>query len=184
MVVRGTALFEKRGRGVFINSRKGFSLVELMITVALVGIIASLGPNLLLNIFQFFRLQMARANVQKNARTSLELINRNLRQATASTVVVSQQTGQSPYSWIQFKVDKGTGSAVGSYGFYQEGKYLKYMKNGSTSTIADNLRYVAFTYPKSDLSSIVSVSMTFEEATYAGYTKALQLSIEKVRVMN
>lgn len=167
-----------------VKKKKGFTLIELMITVAIIGIIMSVGPTLLLNIFQFFRMQMARAKVQQNARITLDLINRNLRQATGTSVVISQRTSQPPYSWITFTIDNGSGEALGDYGFYQEGKYLRYMKNGSTSTISDNLKYLAFTYPRSDDDGIVSVSMTFEEATYSGYSKALQLSIEKVRVMN
>ena len=166
------------------NKGKGFTLVELMITIALVGIILSVGPNLLLNLVRFWRLQLGRANVQQNARNSLDLMNRTLRQATSSTIVVSNRSNQPPYSWISFSIDKGTGAAIGNYGFYQEGKNLKYMKSGSTTTIAENLKYMAFTYPRTDDTGIISVSITFEEATYAGYTKALQLSIEKVRVMN
>lgn len=167
-----------------VRSSRGVTLTELMVTVAVIAILMGLGHNILLNLFQFFRLTMARGDVQRDARASLELINRNLRQSSADTIVISQRSGQPPYSWIQFSIDKGTGTAVGTYGFYQEGKDLKYMKDGSTSTIADNLRYLAFTYPRTDDSGIISVSMTFEEATYSGYTKALQLSIEKVRVMN
>ena len=164
--------------------QRGFTLIELMIAVALVSVIMSVGPTFLMNLFKYFRLQMARSAVQKNARTSLELITRNLRQATATSVTISQMSGQPPYSWIQFTIDKGAGNARGNYGFFQQGKNLMYMKNGSTSTIADDLRYIAFSYPRTDDDSIVSVSMTYEESTYAGYTKALQLSIEKVRVMN
>lgn len=163
---------------------RGFSLVELMMVVALLGIVVSVGPNLLLQGVRFFRMHMARTNVQKNARTALDLINRNLRQATATSVTISNRPGQPAYSWIQFTIDKGTGAAVGNYGFYQQGKNLMFLNDNSTSTLADNLRYLAFTYPKSDDTGIISVSMTFEEQTYAGYSKALQLSIEKVRVMN
>jgi len=159
-------------------------LVELMIIVALIGILMSVGPNLLLNIFRFWRMQIARVDVNQNARKSLDLVNRTLRQSSASTITVSNRPSQPPYSWIQFTVNKGTGPVVGNYGFYQEGKNLQYMKDGSTSTLADNLRYLAFTYPQSDDTDIIAVAMTFEEATYAGQTKALQLSIEKVRVMN
>lgn len=163
---------------------RGFTVIELMIVVALLGIILSLGPNLLLNIFRFWRMQIARVDVNQNARKSLELVNKTVRQASASTIIVSNRSNQPPYSWIQFTVDKGTGPIVGRYGFFQEGKNLQYMKDGSTSTLADNLRYLAFTYPQSDDVDILAVAMTFEESTYAGQTKALQLSIEKVRVMN
>jgi hypothetical protein len=155
-----------------------------MITVALIGILLSVGPNLLLNMVRYFRLQMARGQVQSHARTSLELVTRYLRQASASTVVISQRDNQPPYSWMTFNIDKGSGEALGQHGFFQEGTNLYYMHDNSTSTIADNLRYIAFTYPRTDDDDIISISMTFEEETYAGYKKALQLSTEKVRVMN
>ncbi|OGR53363.1 MAG: hypothetical protein A3I11_05945 [Elusimicrobia bacterium RIFCSPLOWO2_02_FULL_39_32] len=167
-----------------ILESKGFTVPELMITVAIVGIMIVVGATILLNLVRYWRVQVARANVQQNSRSALDLVNRTLRQASASTVLVSQRTNQPPYSWITFSIDKGTGPALGDYGFYQEGKNLRYMKDGSTTTIAENLRYLAFSYPRTDDSGIISVSLTFEEATYSGYTKALQLSIEKVRVMN
>lgn len=167
-----------------IASIKGFTLTELMITIAIVGVVMAVGPNLLLNMVKFFRLQIARAEVQRDARAALDLINRNLRQATSTTVAVKNRPNQPPYSWLTFEISKGTGAALGWYGFYQEGSKLQFNNRGSTTTISENLRYLAFTYPRSDNAGIVSISMTFEKATYAGYTKALQLSIEKVRIMN
>lgn len=159
-------------------------MVEIMVTLTILAVLASVGPTLLTNMGRYWRVSMARANVQRSARNSLDMVNRNLRQATASSITITQRTSQPPYSWIQFRIDKGTGAAVGHYAFYQEGRYLYFMKNGATSTLADNLKYMAYTYPRTDTSGIVSVSMTFEEATFGNYRKALQLSIEKVRVMN
>jgi hypothetical protein len=46
------------------------------------------------------------------------------------------------------------------------------------------LRYIAFTYARTDDPSILSVSITTEKETYESGTKALQMAIEKVRVMN
>ena len=54
----------------------------------------------------------------------------------------------------------------------------------SSVAITGNLRYIAFTYPRSDDPTIISVAVTMEKATYEGGTKALELSIEKVRIMN
>lgn len=166
------------------NGSKGFTLMEVMMTVAIMAIVVGVGPTIMTNVIRFWQVQRARAHVQKNARISLDLVNRNLRQSSSATVLISQRPGQPPYSWIRFEIDKGTGPALGTYGAYQEGKNLNFMKNGATSTIADNLKYLAFTYPRSDNSGIISVSMTFEEETFSGRKKALQLSIEKVRVMN
>ena len=163
---------------------RGVSLVELMVTVAVIGIVFGVGPKIFTSIDHFWRMQKAHYNVQRNARISLDLVNRYLRQASASTVVVSQRDGQPPYSWISFSIDKGDGPALGNYGVYQEYRNLNLMVRGATTTIADDLKYVAFTYPRTDSNGIISVSMTFEDDTYTGYKKALQLSIEKVRVMN
>ena len=166
------------------SQSKGVSLVELMITVSVLAILAATGPNILRQVNHFWRMSLARLNVQRNARTSLSTVNRFLRQSTASSVLITQRSGQPPYSWIQFTIDKGTGAALGAYGVYQEGSNLNYMYQGATVTLAADLKYLAFTYPRSDDPGIISVSMTFEESTYGGYSKALQLSIEKVRVMN
>ncbi|OGR82699.1 MAG: hypothetical protein A2901_08300 [Elusimicrobia bacterium RIFCSPLOWO2_01_FULL_54_10] len=167
-----------------VNSNKGMTLVEAMVTITVLAIIAALGPSVLTNMFRYWTLSNARSNVQRDARNAMDLVNRNLRQATATSVTISQRPSQPPYSWIQFTIDKGTGPSLGNYGVYQEGRNLMFMSQGTTATVAENLRYLGFSYPRTDNSGIISLSMTFEEATFAGYSKALQLSIEKVRVMN
>ena len=167
-----------------MSRQKGLTLVEVLMTATILGIVAGLGPKTLSNLFELTRMQIARSHVQRNARSSLDITNRNLRQATGTSIVVASRANQPPNSWVTFKIDTGAGAAIGSYGFFQEGKNLKYMKNGSTSTIADNLRYIAFTYPQTDDSDILSIAMTFEDVTVGAKTKSLKLSIEKVRIMN
>ena len=161
---------------------KGFTIVEGMITVAIIAIVAAMGPNLITQITRYWRLQVARANVQKNARISLDFSNRHLRQASATSVTLSQRPSQPPHSWVTFTIS--TGPLIGTYGIFQEGTNLNYAKNGTTNTLATDLKFLAFSYPKTDDATIISVSMAFEEATFTGYSKALQLSIEKVRIMN
>ncbi len=43
---------------------------------------------------------------------------------------------------------------------------------------------MAFTFPRSDQLSILSVSMTLQENIYQGRTKALHMASEQVQVMN
>lgn len=160
------------------SSRSGFTLIEALMTVAIMGIVFALGPALLLQMTRFFRQNRARVEIQRDARNVLDLINRNLRQAKASTVVVDAASGQPPYSRIAFT--KAQGNALT---FYQQGTTL-YMVSGGTKAISSNLRYLAFTYPRSDEDNIISVSITMETGTFETKTKALQLSVEKVRVMN
>jgi len=89
-----------------------------------------------------------------------------------------------PHSRITFTRYKPNGSTeIVSY--YQSGKKLYMSTDGAAGKkVADDLRYIAFTYPKSDDGYIISISVTFERATYEGATKALQMAVEKVRVMN
>jgi prepilin-type N-terminal cleavage/methylation domain-containing protein len=158
---------------------RGFTLTELMIVVAVLGVVGTMGSSLIKNMIKFNRLNTARLDTQRGARDSLSQINRNLRQAKASTIVVSQEAGQPPYSALYFdSVD----NRVMKY--YQQDKKLYVVSNGSTSTLADNLRTIAFAFPRTDDPGILSVSVTFEKETYEGSSKALQMAIEKVRVMN
>ena len=166
------------------RSRKGYSLMELMIVVAILGVIVSAAPRMFTGIYRFTRMITAKAEIQKNARGTLSNINRGLRQAQASSILVDQVSGQPPHSRITFTRYKTDGSTeVVSY--YQSGKKLYMSTNlAAGKKVCDDLRYIAFTYPKSDDSYIVSISVTFEKATYEGAAKALQMAVEKVRVMN
>ena len=158
---------------------KGFTLTEMLITCAILGVIFSLGPSILTGITRFTKLNTARIETQRNARDSLGQINRSLRQGSAASVCVSQESGQPPYSSIQFSTVDGR-----ALKFYQINKDLKFVNNGSTTTLAQGLNYIAFSYPRTDDSNIISVSLTFEQDTYQGGVKALQMAIEKVRIMN
>jgi type II secretory pathway component PulJ len=150
-----------------------------MIAIAIMGIMFTVGPTLLINITRFSRLSQARLETQRSARESLSIINRTIRQAQKSTISISQETNQPPYSSISFSTVDGR-----TMKYYQSGLNLFQVQNGSTRTLEQNLKYIAFTYPRTDDSSILSVSVTFEKSTYEGASKALQMAIEKVRIMN
>jgi len=165
--------------------RRGFTLIELMIVIAIMGIVILTAPKIFTKTFQFVQLFIARTEIQKNARGALANINRDLRQAKADTIVIDALSGQPPHSRITFTKYNASGSTQ-QLSYYQKGNAL-YMSNDGSATgrlIAGSLRYVAFTYPRTDDDGIVSISITFEKATYEGGTKALQMAVEKVRVMN
>jgi len=165
------------------NRTAGYTLSEALLTVAIVGILASVMAPLLINVSNFWRQTTARADIERDVRVSLETVNRFMRQGKQNTVRIDRyDTDQPPYSRISFQTDKGQ-----TLTFWQEANLLKMELSSGTATttiLSDRLGYVSFTYPRSDDVSIVSVAMTMEAPTYLGGKKALQLSIQKVRVMN
>jgi hypothetical protein len=52
------------------------------------------------------------------------------------------------------------------------------------SILSKNLVYIAFTFPHTDDPTIVSVSLTMGKSIQLGKKKVLELTIQKVRVMN
>lgn len=163
--------------------RGGYTLMELMLTVAILGVVFTIAAPLMLQSTNFWRLTSARYAIQRDVRTSIDMINRFTRQAQAGTVVIDNAAGQPPASRLRFNYVNSSGNDVVMY-FYQSGKKLYMNNNGSVKMLSENLAYIAFTYPRSDDTSIISVAMTMQSPTYRGGKKALQLSIQKVRIMN
>lgn len=165
-----------------IRSRKGITLTELMITVAIMGILLSLSSAIFFGGIKFFRQTQSIGETQRDARRVFDLINRELRQAQASTLIITRfNSSNPPCSMVQFT--KKTGDAVC---FYQSGSkfYIKNTTDNTLNQMADNLRAVIFTYPDTTDDKLVSVSICFEKATYEGGAKALQLSAQKILIMN
>jgi prepilin-type N-terminal cleavage/methylation domain-containing protein len=163
--------------------RKGYTLMEMMMTVAIMGIVMGIAAPLMLQMTNFWRLTSARYAIQRDVRTSLDTINRFTRQAQSATVVIDNASGQPPFSRIRYNYTNTDENTV-VVSIYQDGKKLYINNNGSISMLSDSLAYIAFTYPRTDDISIISVAMTMQSPTYRGGKKALQLSIQKVRVMN
>jgi uncharacterized protein (TIGR02599 family) len=161
------------------NRHRGFTLVEMMIVVAILGIIAMVVPRMITNVIKFTRLSTARIETQRMARDALSRINQSIRQGIASTVIISQETGQPPLSSITFSTSDGR-----TVKYYQSNNKLNFVNGTSTSTLSQDLLCIAFTYPRTDDTSILSVSITTQKDTYENGTKALQMAIEKVRIMN
>lgn len=163
--------------------RAGYTLAEMMVVVAIIGILATVGPTLMTGLQNFFLMTSARYEVQRDARTSLDLINRFLRQAYQNTIVIDTPPGEGPYSHIAFQLVDGR-----EIQFSQSGRQLlqTVTSGGTTRTIklTDNLIYIAFTFPHTDDTSIVSIAITMGKNIQLGRQKVLELTIQKVRVMN
>lgn len=163
-----------------MKSRTGYTLSEMMITVAILGILAGVAAPLFVQMTNFWRMTTARNTIQRDVRASLDTINRFTRQAQSATVVIDRNSAsQPPASRITFTSIQGQ-----TVSFYQSGNKL-YMSLGTETTLlCSSLAYIAFTYPRSDDITLLSVAITTQGSTYLGNIKALQLSIQKVRIMN
>lgn len=159
--------------------KAGFTLTELLVTVAIIGIIFSIGPRLFIEVNRFIILHRTKIELQRDARAILEIINKNLRQAYSSTIQIDQVTGQPYYSRISFtRLDNR------SFTFYQQGTRLIMVSGGVSKTLTESLRYMAFTPPRTEDLTIISVSLTLEKGIYEAKSKALHMASEKVMVMN
>lgn len=162
------------------RARAGYTLTEAMLVVAIVGTLASMGGNLLLQVNRYFILTRTRQALQQEARAIMYVVNRNLRQARSSTIMIDRLSASQPfYSRIRFTKQQGT-----TMTFHQNGTDLIQTVGNQTKILSQNLRYLAFTLPRSDDLTIVSVSLTLEQQIYEAKTKALHMASEKVRVMN
>ncbi len=162
-----------------LRDRAGYSLTEMMVVVAIVGILATVGGRVLLQVNRYFIMTNTRSDLQREARALMYVINRNLRQAQSATIVVDRAAGQPFCTRLTFTKVQGT-----TMTFYQNGNTLVQLVGTKTRTLSKNVKYLAFTFPRSDDLSIVSVSVTLEKGIFQGRTKSLHMASEKVRVMN
>lgn len=162
------------------RKRSGYSLMELMMVVAILGIISSVGASLMLQTNRFFIFTRTRLDLQREARSTMYVMTRELRQAQSNSIIMDRLSASQPfYSRITFTKIGGA-----TMTFQQNGNQLEQVVGTKKMTLSRNLRYLAFTFPRSDDLTIVSVSVTLEEAIYQGQKKALHMASEKVQVMN
>lgn len=160
------------------SKHRGTTLVEVMVSVAIISILGTALLTVFLKWLQFWQVSRVNSEIQSDARAGLDLIDRNLRQATSSSVVVdAYNTSQPPYSRISFQ------KAGQPIIYYQSGQRL-YEVSHSTRAISRALRSIQFVYPETTDNSIINVSMTMERKIYGTNTRVIQMSIEKVRIMN
>lgn len=162
------------------DRRAGYTLTEMLMVVAILGILSSVGARMLTQVNRYFIMTSTRTDLQREARALMYVINRNLRQATSTSVIIDRaNTAQPFYSRLTFTKVQGTTMV-----FYQSGTSLIQTVGTKNRTLSKNVKYMSFTFPRSDDLSIVSVSVTLEKSIYQGRTKALHMASEKVRVMN
>ncbi len=160
--------------------RRAFTLMELMAVVVITSILIAVAIPIVRTMNENMMMSKTRLSLQQDARNIMAILNRFLREAKASSIVISRYNSSQPFcSYIKFTtIDSKT------YEFYQDGRSLVLKQGNMKNTMSQNLRYLAFTFPDSSNMYIVSVSMTFEKELFGGRKKAIHVASEKVRIMN
>jgi prepilin-type N-terminal cleavage/methylation domain-containing protein len=162
------------------DDRRGFTLIEAMMVVAILGVLFAIGPRLLIQANRFLIMTNARSAIQTEARSAMYVISRELHQAQSSTITIDRLSTHQPYcSRITFTKVQGT-----TISFYQQGNSLVQRAGNDTTVLTKSLKYLAFTFPRSDDLAIVSVSLTLQRDIFEARTTALHMASERVRVMN
>ncbi len=162
------------------RARAGYTLIEIMVVVAILGIMSGVGANLILQVNRMFLLTRSRSDLQREARAAMYIITRELRQATSASIVTDRFNSAQPfYSRITFTTFSGR-----TMSFYQSGNLLVSLIGNNKTILSNHVGYLAFTFPQSDDLTIMSVSMTLTENLYNGRVKSLHMASEKVQVMN
>jgi len=160
---------------------KGLTLIEMLITMAIIGIISLVLGQMFFQGFRTWRQNSARINVQEGARRMLYLINKPLRQAQAGTITISRNSDDDPpCSKIDFTHINGS-----AYSYYQSGLKLYFsIDGGAGHELGENVRVLSFATVESGDDASVNIGLCLEQKTYAEKTKTSKLSVQIVRIMN
>lgn len=165
------------------NHSKGLSLIEMLITMAIMGIISLVLGQMYFQGYRIWRQNSARINVQRDTRGMLAEINKNLRQAESGAITISRNSASDPpCSKITF-IGLQLGATV-QMSYYQSDLKLYRSIDGTAKEIGKNIRALSFATVESGDNASVNIGLCLEEKTYAEGTKTSKLSVQIVRIMN
>jgi prepilin-type N-terminal cleavage/methylation domain-containing protein len=96
------------------NSGKGFTLIEIMLAVALISVVALVGIQLLSPMVAYFKRSPARAKANLESRQCMETVERMLASGKAGTLVIQTPptTPAVPSSQAQFQSVDGSSYTI------------------------------------------------------------------------
>lgn len=130
--------------------KNGFSLIELIIVVVLVGIMAGVGTPLIANLVRSLQLSIDRKNLSENADVALRRMAREIRRLQNVTSIITATN--SSYSFID--IDGNT------IQFSLNSTTLERTLNGTVDALADNVSNLTFTYYDDENNTIISPTVS------------------------
>lgn len=170
------------------ESESGFTLMELMITIAVMSIVLLTVTQLFLMTWRLWKSNWTELRVQQGARTALERITLGLRHARPGSVTIDSGAGEANYSRLKFThVNNET------WWVYKEGWRL-YVDlrsdpdvSGTISFLTDGVEAMQFAYPSFQDISLVDVGITISATAYQvrGIDKMIRVQLtQRVRLRN
>ena len=137
----------------FVINNKGFTLIELMVTITLIVIVLSVAFSMQSFSYGIFDKGSSKADIQSNLRINANFISEKIRYASNVSILATKPS--------TFDIDK-------EY-IYSDSGLLKYYSAGSISTISGNLEDVrstlVFTADESDTVHF-TINGTFKNESY------------------
>jgi prepilin-type N-terminal cleavage/methylation domain-containing protein len=151
-----------------INQQRGFTLVEILVSVVLILICALIVSTMFIGQNRIFRTESAELNVTSDARSAIDDIDNYTRQATRTLSSYSTYTAGSQVLILQLRsVGASNQLLIGSYDtvvYYLDGSnlYRRIYPDASSSRAAVIKRLA---------SSVNSLSFTYNSATFPQVTE-------------
>lgn len=121
--------------------RKGYTLVEVMIAVAIMAIVIAGSSRFFTNSVKSWSSNYANLELQQNARNAMDEMTKSLLGASAATVVIDPSAVPAN-SMITYQVNKDTG--VFSYTYYLRNGSLVRRFNNVESNVMPNVTSLVF----------------------------------------
>jgi len=164
----------------------GYTLVEMMMTVMVVGLISLAAPALFANVTRSVLLARAKTELQNEARAAIVRMNAGVKQALAGSIVVSSlNPTEPPYSRIAFSKVPRAGGAPDVIAYFQRNGDLVETVNGvERPLLSKNLKDVHFTFPRSEDATLIDIHLALEKPVRGKETYVMRMSSQRIRVMN
>jgi len=133
-----------------MEKNKGFTLVELMIVIVIVGIAASIIGFMLLGVIDAWTFKLNRADLLWDGRVSINRMTREIRTVKTSTSVTTASTAQFRFTDVGNKDITYSLSSTN----------LNRTENGTANLLAENVSALAFTYYNSSGTAIPSPTVS------------------------